>query len=222
MWMAGLAAMALVSSANAQSQPKPPVADADWVELTLVTDEPHLSLYAREPRKVTVDDEMGDSWIFVCDAPCGVRVDPRRTYRVMGESIVPSIPFNLAPGSGRVALQVHPTRPGTHTVGGVLAATGAIAVLGGVLLLLVDVVLHSVADGIGSESAQAQSQLNGSADTYRNIGIGFLAGGAVFGATSLLFLLAGKTDLTPAEVTPARPHADRSDGIRAIPFGFAF
>jgi hypothetical protein len=140
----------------------------------------------------------------------------------MGDAIVPSIHFNLAPGSGHVALQVHPTRTGTHTIGAVLAGTGAFAAFAGVLLLVVDVVLHSVANGIGSESAVAQSQLNGSADTYGNIGIGLVAGGAVLGATSLLFLLAGKTDLTPADGARPRTAQGGAAGIQAIPFGFAF
>lgn len=230
----------LASSARAQSQPdttplsdaKPssdvkPASDArpeiaaDWVEITIVTDEPHLGLYAREPRKVTVGDDMGDSWSFVCDAPCGVRVDPRRTYRVMGEGIVPSIHFNLAPGAGHVALQVHPSRPGTHTFGAVLAVTGVVAALGGTLMFLVDMLLNSVANGISSESATGQSQLSGSASTYGNIGIGFLAAGGVLVATSLIFLLSGETGLTPAD-GPRPKTSSSTAGIHPIPLGFAF
>ena len=230
-----LAAMVFASSARAQppSDAKPssdikPASEArlevaaDWVEITIVTDEPHLSLYAREPRKVTVGDDMGDSWSFVCDAPCGIRIDPRRTYRVMGEGIVPSIHFNLAPGAGRVALQVHPSRPGTRTFGAVLAVTGVVAALGGTLMFVVDMLLNSVANGIASESTTAQGELSGSASTYGNIGIGFLAAGGVLAATSLIFLLSGETGLTPAESQRPKTTANSGSGIRPIPFGFAF
>jgi hypothetical protein len=217
--------MAFVSSVRAQAQPDAthgPGVGSDWVEITLVTDEPHLGLYAREPGKVTLGDEVGDSWAFVCAAPCGVRVDPRFTYRVMGDKIVPSIHFNLAPGAGHVALEVHPTRPGSHTVGAVLAVTGAVLAFGGVLMLLADAVESSVANGLGGESGAAESELSASAKTYGNIGIGLVAAGAVLGATSLIFLLSGKTNLTPTDVSSPKTTAHRVEGLHAIPFGFAF
>jgi hypothetical protein len=224
MLASGLAVSALASSARAESPPNAEVnrPGADWVEIALVTDEPHVSLYAKEPRKVVVDDEVGDSWAFVCDAPCGLRVDPRHAYRVMGDTLVPSIEFNLAPGAGRVALRVHPAHTGTHAIGTVLAASGALVAFAGVLFFLVDAVEHAAGDALGSQSATAQSDLYGSASMYGNIGIGLVATGAVLGATSLIFLLSGKTGLTPTDMPRPKAAADRTDGVRVIPLGFAF
>jgi hypothetical protein len=196
-------------------------ATGDWVSLTLVTDDHHVALYVKEPRKVGVGDQVADSWSFVCQEPCGVRVDPRRSYRVMGESLIPSVEFNLAPGSGSVALRVHAKQPPSSAAAVVLGTTGAVAALGGVLFLLLDLAEHGAASAVRPVSAQAK--VDGTADTYGDVGAGMLVGGVVLGSAALIYVLsAGKTVLAPADSTPAKNHAGTSDGVHLIPFGFSF
>jgi hypothetical protein len=197
----------------------------DWVEISLVTDAPGVMLYAKDPRKVTIGNEVADSWIWTCNAPCDERVDPRRTYRVMGDGIIPSIEFHLAPHAGRVALQVSPARQSSRTIAGVLAALGATSALAGVLSLLVDVAERGAAGAVPSGSMDAQAKLLSSATSYENIGIGFLVVGAAMEVGSLVFLLTSKTGLAPAASHPsgaAPPRGNQTGGIRFIPGGVAF
>jgi hypothetical protein len=210
--------------AVAKPAPKPPLAQvllpgADWVAVTLAADEPHVGLYAKEPRQLGVGDAVVDGWSFVCAAPCGDRVDPSRKYRVMGESIVPSIEFNVAPGSGSIALDVHARRPRSSAVTATLAVSGTVSGVGGVLLLLVDVVEHGAAGALGSGSASAKNKLDGTADTFGDVGAGMLVGGVVLGTAALLyFATGGKTDLAPSGETTRKSNAQ----VRLIPFGISF
>jgi hypothetical protein len=223
--MVALALGATVPAA-AQTQPTPrppPPLPTDWVELTLVSDDPHVALYSKEPRKVTVGDTVADAWSFVCAKPCKQLVDPRKKYRVMGESLVPSIEFDLAPGSGRVALDVHPRHPTLPAVTAVLATVGAVGGLGGLLMLLLDLAEHGAADALGGSEPSAKTKLDNKADTYGDIGAGMLVGGVVVGGAALVYVLTeGKTQLAPASATTKSTHATSGDGIHFIPFGFSF
>jgi hypothetical protein len=193
------------------------------VALTLVTTDPHVALYAKEPRKLTVGDDVADSWGFVCQEPCGQRIDPRRTYRVMGESLVSSVEFNLAPGSGQVALDVHPRGPASPAVTAILATSGAVTALGGALMLLLDLAEHAAANAVGSSSATSKSNLDQSADTYGDVGAVMLVSGVVLGGAALVYVLtAGRTELAPAGAKPVKPHAEGNGRIHPIPFGFSF
>ena len=218
-WAAVLAAATLTRSAAAQSSPEvTPAPGADWVQLTLAADDPKASVYAREPRRVTVGDEVAESWTLVCPAPCNQRLDPRLTYRVLGEGIVPSVEFNLAPGSGRVALAAQATHRSTRSAGAGLAITAAAVAGASLLLLLLDFVERGAADAVAASSPDAQSQLVARATTYEDLGLGLAAGAAVLGATSLFFLLTGKTQLTP--IAPDAP--SRAATLRLSPAGLAF
>jgi hypothetical protein len=218
--VASLVTLALGRSAGAQQSPPAPT--ADWVTITLVSDDPHAALYAKEPRKTTIGDTVADSWSFVCLAPCGQRADPQHAYRVMGESLVPSIEFNLAPGSGSVALRVHGRQPASPAVTGTLAVAGGISGLGGVLMLLLDLAEHGAADSLGSGTS-AKTKLDGKADTYGDVGAGMLVGGVVLGTSALVYLLtAGRTELAPVGATTEKAHAESEHGVRLIPFGIAF
>ena len=198
--------------------PAPAVA-ADWVAVTLQSDDPHAALYAREPRKIGAGDEVVDAWSFVCLAPCGDRVDPRKGYRVMGESLVPSIDFDVTPGSGSIALAVHAHHPRSPGVTAGLGITGGVSALGGVLLLLLDLAEHGAASALG-EVPKEKRQLNHTASTYGDVGAGLLAGGAVFGGIALVYAVTGgKTELAPAGATTQRT---AGSGLRLIPMGFAF
>ena len=117
----------------------PPTASsgADWVALTLVTDDKRAALYAKLPGQLAlVGSEPSDAWEIVCSAPCGKKVDPRRMYRVIGEGLEPSNDFNLAPGAGALTLAVDPHLRSTRTVGAVLGYAGlASMAFGGVLII---------------------------------------------------------------------------------------
>jgi hypothetical protein len=196
---------------------------SDWVDVGLVTDAPGVGLYAREPRKVVLGGDVADTWELVCEAPCDQRVDPRRTYRVMGDKIVPSIDFNLAPGSGHVSLRVVPAARQSPVGGQVLAVTAGVSGFAGILLLLLDVAEHEAAEAVGSNSPNARSELQGRANTYQDIGLGFLAGGVVLGVSALFVLHTGTTELTPVtSSTSASRSETKRASFRLIPGGFAF
>jgi hypothetical protein len=204
-------------------------AGADWVEISLSTDEPGVTLYAKEPRKVTVGEQVADAWVSRCNAPCNERVDPRLTYRVMGDGILPSVEFRLAPNSGRVALQVSPAKQSSRTIGGVMVGLGAASALAGVLSVLVDVAERGAAGAVPDEMAGAKASLFSSATTYENIGIGFITAGLVMEAGALVLLLTSKTNLTPiaphtgAVLLPAPANGGSGvGGLRFVPGGFAF
>jgi hypothetical protein len=199
------------------------VVGADWVAVTLAADDPHVALYAKEPRKVALGDAVVDGWTFVCFAPCGDLVDPHRAYRVMGESILPSVEFNVAPGSVSIAVDVHTRRPRSPTVTTTLAAAGTVSGVGGILLLLVDLVEHGAASALGASSVKAKHQLEGSADTFGDAGAGMLVGGILLGGAALVYIAtAGKTVLAPSGTTTRSAQAGSGDGVHLIPFGFTF
>jgi hypothetical protein len=208
---------------TAKPEPAKPATDADGVEISLVTDEPGVALYSKETRKVTVGNHVAESWTLACTAPCNERVDPRLTYRVMGDDIIPSVEFHLAPGAPPVTLRVTPARPNHGAVGEVLAVSAGVTGLASVLLLLLDIAEHEAADAVGSGSADAQAKLQGRANTYGNIGVGFLGAGVVLGVTAFFLLQSGTTDLAPIAPASAGSQARREpSGIRLVPGGFAF
>jgi len=210
-------------TAKPPSSPPSPVVGADWVAVTLAADDPHVALYAKEPRKVAVGDAVVDGWTFVCFAPCGDLVDPHRAYRVMGESILPSLEFNVAPGSVSIAVDVHTRRPRSPTVTTTLAVSGTVSGVGGILLLLVDLVEHGAASALGASAGKAKHQLEGSADTFGDAGAGMLVGGIVLGSAALVYIAtAGKTELAPSGTTTRNAQAGSGGGVHLIPFGFTF
>jgi hypothetical protein len=198
-------------------------APPDAVEISLVTDDRRLGLYAKETRKITLHDEVADSWEFVCKAPCDTRVDPHRIYRVMGDGIVPSDDFNLAPGSGKVTLRVNPASHGTRVAVAAVASIGSVLLLSSGVLFLFEATANSAATALGttSEGASAQSQLQSTASVYEIMGISFLAIGVVACVTALVLTFTSHTGLEP--VGPSQ-HARRtsSSGPRLIPGGFTF
>jgi hypothetical protein len=223
---AGIVALvAFAPGVFAETAPTPstPRAPDDWVTLTLVTDDSHVALYVQGTHKIGVGDETVDSWSFVCQEPCGIRIDPRRVYRVMGESLIPSVQFNLAPGSGHVSLQVHPKKPVSTPAVVTLATAGAIATLGGVLFLLLDLAEHGAANALSGSSSSAQASVTSDADTYGEVGAGMLAGGVALGTATLVYLAtAGRTELAPAASKPVATSGSDAPRVRLIPMGFSF
>jgi hypothetical protein len=198
-------------------------ASLEAVEISLVTDDRRVALYAKETRKVTVHDEVADSWEFVCKAPCNTRVDSHRIYRVMGDGIVPSDDFNLAAGSGKVTLRVSPASHGTRVAGAAVASIGSVLLLSSGVLFLFDVTASSAATALGatSEGASAQSQLQSTANVYEIMGFSFLATGLVACVTALLLTLTSHTGLEPVGPSQHARLASPS-GPRLIPGGLTF
>lgn len=208
-------------------EPITPAASPGAVRISLITDDSRVGLYAKETRKITLHDEVADSWEFVCKAPCDQRVEPNRIYRVMGDGIIPSKDFNLAPGSGRVTLQVSPASHGARVAGGIIGGVGTAFVASSVLLLLFEVAARSAANAFVASSygamygGAAQTQLESTADIFEILGITFAAVGVASWITALAISLSSNTGLDPVGSTH---HASTSppSGLRLIPGGFAF
>jgi hypothetical protein len=222
------------TSPSPPSTPKPvlsvaPAAVPGAVELSLVTDDPRIGLYAKETRRLVLHDDVGESWEFICKAPCDARVDPHRIYRVMGDGVIPSKDFNLAPGSGKVALRVSPASHGTRVAASVIAGLGAAFIASSAVVLLFEVSARSAADAFGMigtsdvtmSAAAAQSQLESTADTFEIVAVTFLAVGLVACVTALALALSSNTGLDPVGPS-ARARTGRPLGPRLIPGGFAF
>ena len=135
---------------------------------------------------------------------------------------VPRVNDNVgvAPGSGSIGVHVHARHPASPAVTATFAVTGGVSAVGGILLLLLDLAEHGAAGALGAVPHE-KKQLIGTADTLGDVGAGMLAGGVVFAGIALVYVATtGKTELTPAGTTTARPHA--GDGPRLIPSGLAF
>jgi hypothetical protein len=218
---ASLTTLSLADPAAAQVPPAAkPDAAADGVELRIVTDQAGVALYSKETRKVTLGNQVADSWSFVCTAPCDRRVDPRLTYRVMGDDIVPSVTFDLAPGSPPLTLGVTPARRSPRTLGEILAVSAGVSGFAGVLLLLLDVAEHEAADAVGGDSPSAQTKLQGRAATYGDLGAAFVGAGLALGVGAFFLLRSGTTDLTP--ITAGSQVGSKAPEVRLVPGGFAF
>ena len=203
---------------SATTTPSITTPGADWVDITLLSDDPRAALFRKEAAKRAVGDEVGNAWVWVCDAPCNAKVDPRLTFRVMGEGLEPSTEFNLAPGSGHVTLQVHTASRSGHTAGIGFAVVGATAALAGGFIILLAVGQRGAADALSSASTDAASKLQDRADTYQTIGLVLLGAGAALGVGALLLLLPRQTSLEPS----AAPEQKQSAGPHLVPGGFTF
>ena len=145
--------------------------DADeGVRVLLHADDPRATL----ERRVQVESVAGlplkeaglsgvATWEPACRAPCDAALDPKFTYRVAGEGLVPSEAFVLP--SDRDVLAVDATMgSSTGRLGG-LALTGIGAggvVLGGAALAISPVLAH---DGIGSSTLRTGVLASGAAVT---------------------------------------------------------
>jgi hypothetical protein len=137
---------------------------------------------------------------------------------VLGDGLLPSVDFNLAPGSGHVALRVSPTARSSHTVAAGLAITGAVSASAAVLLFFLDLASRGTANALGGDAPSTQAQLINQATTYEDIGLGLVGGGVALALSGLVVVLTSKTDLAPATTAAA---ASRPS-LRLSPGGFAF
>jgi hypothetical protein len=200
----------------AAPSPAPEIAapQPDWVTVTLRTDDLRASLYVEEPgRLVVVGSEPSEAWAFVCKAPCGRKVDPRKVYRVMGDKLEPSKEFDLAPGSGAVSLDVDPHLRSTRTVGTVVAYTGLASLAMGAVVLLAGVIEADAVDSV--QGALPTANFQTSAGTYEEIGVTMMVTGVVMEIAAAAIFMTRTTGLKPSASASAT-------GLRPIPWGVAF
>ena len=142
-------------------------------------------------------------WQQACVAPCSLRLDPRFSYRVAGDGLVPTDSFTLPQGADRVRVDAKMGSTTKRLVGILLTGAGAAATAAGGLALGATPILES--EDVGSK-------------TFRT---GMLIGGAsvltlgVFTLTTGLYLwLSSGSNAQVAQ--PARA------GARLAPNGFVF
>lgn len=184
-------------TAVGRAAPAPSMPDAPVVELS--ADDDRATIERRSsttsptvPLLETGVVSMGH-WEHACVAPCQLRLDPRYTYRVAGDGLVPSDSFALPRGEDRVRVEARMGSSVGRVLGVLATAGGALAIAGGGLALAATPVLES--EDVGSKGFRT-AVLAG--------GIGAVSLGAVAATVGLvLWLTNGSTARTEA-VSPSR------------------
>lgn len=134
--------LVLAQTASAQSR-RPRLAGAGEVYVLI-----------EGPKTATLEAADGDSFRTVCKAPCDLPFATGKTYRIAGDDVHPSEPFELHGDSGStVVLQVDDSKH--HT--------GSLVTQGGVIVTLVGGLM--VVGGVFGSCAE--SNLGDACDTYR-------------------------------------------------------
>lgn len=88
-------------------------------------------------------------WSHACVAPCQTRLDPRFTYRVAGDGLVPSDSFVLPRGDDRVRVEAKMGSSPARVGGVLLTGAGALALAAGGAALVASPILAS--EDVGSQ-----------------------------------------------------------------------
>jgi len=88
-------------------------------------------------------------WEHACVSPCSLKLDPRYSYRVAGDGLVPTDSFSLPPGGDRVRVDARMGSSTGRVVGVVTTAGGIVALGAGALALIATPILES--ENVGSE-----------------------------------------------------------------------
>jgi hypothetical protein len=194
--------LALPCVAHAE-EPEPPAAPSDaTTAASPVVDLSADDARARIERRATTTSptvpifETGmlsvGNWEHACVAPCQLRLDPRYSYRVAGDGLVPSESFVLPRGQDRVRVDAKMGSSVGRVAGVVAAAGGVLAMAGGGLALAATPILAS--EDVGSEGFRS-GVLAG--------GIGMLSVGAISTAIGLFLWLSNGSN-AHAEPSSAR------------------
>ena len=148
------------------------------------------------------------TWEPACVAPCTVKVDPRFTYRVGGDGLVPSDSFTVPQDADH--LRVDATMGSAEgRLGGAVLAVGGVGgiLLGGAAMIAVPIM----------ESQNAGSQ---------GLHVGVLSGGAAVASVGVIALVSGiwlwmRNDTTLREDSSPRAAA-RSTSVSVSPSGVVF
>jgi hypothetical protein len=181
--IARFSAVALACSTSAFAEEPPGAAAAPGprpVTVVLRADDPHAMIerqkevesYAGLPLKDASLFSIG-TWEPACVTPCATKLDPRFSYRVAGDGLVPSESFTLPQDADHLKLDAKMGSSMGRIGGGVLAVGGAAGVLLGAAALIATPILES--QNAGSASLRT----------------GVLAGGVVVSGAGVVALIAG-------------------------------
>lgn len=131
-------------------------------------------------------------WQHACVAPCQMRLDPRYTYRVAGDGLVPTGSFVLPPGEDRVRVDAKMGSSPARVSGMLLTGAGALALAAGGAALIASPILAS--EDVGSEGFRT-AVLAG--------GIGAVSVGAIAATVGLFMWLSNGSSAYPRAVASA-------------------
>jgi hypothetical protein len=182
--IACLSAFALAFSSRAVSADEPPregVAEAPRpVTVLLRADDRHAMIERQKEVQTVAGVPLRDAAIFsigtwepACVAPCATKLDPRFSYRVAGDGLVPSDSFTLPQDRDHLKLDARMGSTTGRVGGGVLALGGAGGILLGAAALIATPILES--QNVGSASMRT----------------GVLAGGVVVSGAGVVALVSG-------------------------------
>jgi hypothetical protein len=130
-------------------------------------------------------------WEHACIAPCQLKLDPRYAYRVAGDGLVPTDSFALPRGQERVKVDAKMGSSTGRTIGVLSTVGGALAIVGGGLMLAATPILEN--EEVGSKGFRS-AVLAG--------GIGFVSIGVVAASVGLFLWL---TNGSSAHAEPGAP-----------------
>jgi hypothetical protein len=140
-------------------------------------------------------------WQHACVAPCELRLDPRYSYRVAGDGLVPSDSFAIPRGQDHVRVDAKMGSSIGRVAGGLATAGGVAAVALGGLALVATPVLEN--EDVGSQG-------------FRNAvfvgGLGALTVGAVAAGIGLFMWFSNASSASPRGEVARQASADPRSG----------
>jgi hypothetical protein len=99
-------------------------------------------------------------WEHTCVSPCdGVKLDPRYTYRVAGDGLVPTDGFSVSKDTDHVKVDAKMGSSTGRVVGAVSAVGGGLLILGGAVALAASPILAS--EDVGSKGFRSAVLVGG-------------------------------------------------------------
>jgi hypothetical protein len=159
----------LVSPAKVHAQEAPPVASPTTVHIEGSAD----AVLQMQQGPAT------NSWVDVCQSPCGASVPADATYRIRGDGLRPSRTFMLDGSTGHVVLNVSPATTTAHTAGMVVGIGGGAVAGVGLFIMLFGAFPCMIAD----RKCQMPTDVIAAGAIVMGVGLGGLIGGAIVLAT---------------------------------------
>jgi hypothetical protein len=208
--IARFCALALAFSTTAFAEESSPGGPRP-VTVVLQADDRHAMIERQKDVQTLSGIPLKDATIFsigtwepACAAPCALKLDPRFSYRVAGDGLVPSESFTLPQDRDHLKLDA---RMGSSTgrVGGAVLALGGVAgVLLGTAALVATPILQS--QDVGTPAART----------------GVLAGGVVVSGAGVIALIAGVWLWLHNDTTLRQDDGGATAGAHITAAGIAF